>query len=136
MAFFGAPNDLDCPETNAIQAAQEMLTRLQLVNASLQSRSIEPIDIGIGLHAGEVIIGHVGSASRHEYTAIGDVVNTASRLEGLTKELKYPIICSAQVAKVVKYAYGLTDLGEHAVKGHSAVHVYGCNPAANIEGGL
>jgi len=136
MAFFGAPNDLDFPETNAIQAAQEMLTRLQLVNASLQSRGIEPIDIGIGLHAGDVIIGHVGSASRHEYTAIGDVVNTASRLEGLTKELKYPIICSAQVAKVVKYKHGLTDLGEHAVKGHSAVHVYGCNPAANIEGGL
>lgn len=128
MAFFGAPNDLDCPEINAIRAAQEMLARLKLVNSSLQSRGIEPITIGIGLHAGEVVIGHVGSATRHEYTAIGDVVNTASRLEGLTKELKYPIICSALVAKVVGYTHELTDLGDHAVKGHSAVHVYGCNP--------
>lgn len=133
MAFFGAPNHLDCPEANAINAAQEMLTRLKLINASMQSRGIEPIDIGIGLHAGEAVIGHVGSVSRHEYTAIGDVVNTASRLEGLTKELKYPIICSAEVAKVVEYSYGLTNLGDYAVKGRSAVHVYGCNSVANME---
>lgn len=130
MAFFGAPNPLDCPERNALSAAQEMLARLSHVNTNLQSRGIKPISIGIGLHAGEVIIGHVGSATRHEYTAIGDVVNTASRLEGLTKELQYPIICSASVAEAVEYTHGLTDLGDHAVKGHSAVHVYGWKTSA------
>lgn len=128
MAFFGAPLSLDCPERNAMNAAQEMLTRLQHVNEKLQVRGIEPIQIGIGLNAGEVVIGHVGSATRHEYTAIGDVVNTASRLEGLTKDLKYPVVCSASVAEAVHYADGLADLGDHAVKGHSAVHVYGWNP--------
>lgn len=127
MAFFGAPNALECPQRNALNAAQEMLARLSLLNANLESRSIEPLSIGIGLHAGEVIIGHVGSATRHEYTAIGDVVNTASRLEGLTKELQYPIICSANVAEAVEYAHGLIDLGVHPVKGHSAIHVYGWN---------
>lgn len=125
MAFFGAPNPLDCPERNALNAAQEMLVRLEHVNTNLQSRGLEPIAIGIGLHAGAVIIGHVGSTTRHEYTAIGDVVNTASRLEGLTKELQYPIICSAEIAKTVGYTHGLIDLGDHPVKGHSAVHVYG-----------
>lgn len=128
MAFFGAPQPMACAEKSALEAAQEMLVRLRRVNRQLEKKGIEPVRIGIGLHVGEVVVGHVGSRSRHEYTAIGDVVNTASRLEGLTKDLGYPVICSAAVAEVVGGAGGLTDLGAQALKGRSAMRVFGWNP--------
>lgn len=128
MCFFGAPQTLACPEKNALETAQEMLVRLGHYNRKLKDKGIEPVMIGIGIHVGEVIIGHVGSESRHEYTAIGDVVNTASRLEGITKTLGYPVICSQAVSAAVGYAGGLVDLGEQPIKGHTAIPVYGWNP--------
>lgn len=129
MAFFGAPQALECAERSALETAQDMLVNLQRFNERLASRGIPPFKIGIGLNSGTVVIGHVGSASRHEYTAVGDVVNTASRIEGLTKELGYPILCSRTVAEPVGFAGGLVDLGKHAIKGHTDVQVYGWKPA-------
>ncbi len=79
MAFFGAPGDRDNPARDAFEAAKEMLSRLESLNQRLKARGFDPVAIGIGLHSGEVVIGHVGAAARHEYTAIGDTVNTASR---------------------------------------------------------
>jgi class 3 adenylate cyclase/CHASE2 domain-containing sensor protein len=127
MAFFGAPQPLACPEKNALEAAQEMLLRLRMVNARLQEQGIEPIEIGIALHVGEVVIGHIGSETRHEYTIIGDAVSLTAKLEELTKTLGYPVVCSAVVAKAVEQAGGLDDAGEQPVKGR-ALHVYGWNP--------
>lgn len=128
MAFFGAPQSLECAERNALETAQDMLVNLQQLNEKLVTRGIAPIKIGIGLNSGAVVVGHVGSATRHEYTAIGDVVNTASRIEGLTKELQYPILCSSAVAKAVNFSGGLVDLGKHAIKGHTDIQVYGWKP--------
>jgi class 3 adenylate cyclase len=127
MAFFGAPQALVCPEKNALEAAQEMLLRLRLVNARLQEQGIAPIEIGIALHVGEVVIGHIGSGARHEYTIIGDAVSLTARLEELTKPLHYPVVCSAAVAKAVEQAGGLVDCGEQSVKG-GRVQVYGWKP--------
>ncbi len=126
MALFGVPQPLVCPERSAVQSAQEMLTALQGVNTRLQAAGLDPIRIGIGLHSGEAIVGHVGSESRHEYTAIGDVVNVASRLEGLTKELQCPVICSETVAGACGEA--LREIGEHSIRGHSALRLYGWMP--------
>ena len=128
MAIFGAPQKLDCAEKNALEAAQEMLVRLARLNQRLKARGVEEIRIGIGLASGAVVLGHVGSSVRHEYTAIGDVVNTASRLEALTKELGYPVICNALVADAVGAAGGLVDLGQRPVRGRSAERLYGWNP--------
>ena len=128
MAIFGAPQALACAEKNALEAAQEMLVRLARLNQHLAQRGLEEVRIGIGLASGEAVLGHVGSNTLHEYTAIGDVVNTASRLEGLTKELPYPIICNAAVAEAVGSAGGLVDLGTQPVRGHSAQRLYGWNP--------
>jgi adenylate cyclase len=127
MAFFGAPQVLECPEKNALEAAQEMLWRLRHVNARLQEKGIEPIEIGIALHVGEVVIGHIGSATRHEYTVIGDAVSLTAKLEDLTKTLNYPVVCTAAVAKAVENSGGLTDCGEQSVKGN-LLQVYGWNP--------
>jgi class 3 adenylate cyclase/CHASE2 domain-containing sensor protein len=127
MAFFGAPQALECPEQNALEAAQEMLLRLRLVNARLQEQGVAPIEIGIALHVGEVITGNIGSRVRHEYTVIGDAVSLTAKLEELTKTLGYPVVCSAAVAQAVERSGGLNDCGEQAVKG-MALHVYGWNP--------
>ncbi len=127
MAFFGAPQAMECPEKNALEAAQEMLLRLRHVNVRLQEQGMMPIEIGIALHVDGVVIGQIGTESRHEYTAVGDAVTLASRLEELTRTLGYPVVCSAAVAKAVENSGGLVDCGEQTVKG-VALQVYGWNP--------
>lgn len=130
MAFFGAPNPSAAPAADAFRAARTMLDKLRNLNEALAREGIAPVQIGIGLHAGEAIIGHVGSRERHEYTAIGDTVNIAARLEGLTKEAGFPIICTQSVAGALGPAAGLAALGERPVKGHSPVTVFGWRPTA------
>jgi class 3 adenylate cyclase len=128
MATFGVPQPLPAPERNALEAAQDMLVRLVRLNDELKAEGLEPLEIGIGIHAGEVLAGYVGSRRRRDFTVIGDPVNTASRLEGLSKTLGYPVICSHEIAAAVGFAGGLVDLGAQPVKGRSDVHVWGWNP--------
>ena len=128
LAFFGAPQSLPNCSKSALEAAQDMLVNLQAVNARLVAAGDAPLEMGIGLHMGEVVLGHVGGALHQEYTAIGDVVNVASRIEGMTKEVGYPIVCSAPVAEAVGKSGGLVSLGELPVRGHSAVGLYGWQP--------
>jgi adenylate cyclase len=125
MCFFGAPQPLERPAASAVACARDMLVRLERLNAGFQQRGVEPIAIGIGLHVGEVVVGHVGSDDRHEYTVIGDAVNTASRVEGLCKKLGYALVISKDVWGELAERENFTPLGEHAVKGRSSVEVYG-----------
>ena len=130
MAFFGAPEAHKNAAQDAFDCAGEMLARLDALNVQLAAEGIEPIRIGIGLHRGDVLVGHIGSETRHEYSAIGDAVNVASRLESLTKEVGYPIVCSHAVADTLASRDGLVELGEHAIKGHTPVAVFGYRPPA------
>ena len=125
MSFFGAPQPLARPAEAAVAAARDMLQRLKGLNARFTEHGIAKIDIGIGVHCGEAVIGHVGSDARHEYTVIGDAVNTASRIEGLTKALGYPLVISGDVWSELAAREHFTSLGSHAVKGRSSVDVYG-----------
>jgi len=129
MAFFGAPEALERPEQNALEAAQEMIERLGEVNAELAAKGEEPLKIGIGLHSGEIVVGYIGSKARRNYTAIGDAVNVASRLEGLTKTAGHTIICSKAVAQVLGFPQMLSSLGERPIAGHSPQEIFGWNPA-------
>ncbi len=81
MAIFGAPTASDEDALNAVKAAVTMQKRLTTLNAELRAEGFEQISVGIGLHTGEATIGYIGSDKRSEYTAIGDTVNLASRLE-------------------------------------------------------
>ncbi len=94
MAFWGAPIRIADHAHQALLAALEMDRRLVEVNALLQSKQLPTIDIGIGLHTGEAILGNIGSEHKLDYTVIGDSVNLASRLEGLTKRYGCRILIS------------------------------------------
>ncbi|MDR2906204.1 MAG: response regulator [Helicobacteraceae bacterium] len=97
MAIFGAPRPLKNAAANAIHAAINMLSTLPRVNTSPIDLGGAELDIGIGINYGECVVGNIGFASKQEYTAIGDEVNLASRLESLTKVYAHPILASESV---------------------------------------
>ncbi|MDP1613198.1 MAG: adenylate/guanylate cyclase domain-containing protein [Sulfuritalea sp.] len=111
MATFGLPQPLPAPQRNALEAAQDLLLRVDRLNAELAAEGIAPLKIGIGIHSGEVLAGDVGSRQRREFSVIGDAVGIASRLEAMTKEYPHPVICSGEVAAAVDFAGGMVDLG-------------------------
>lgn len=102
LAIFGAPKDLDNHALAAVKSAWEMQTALDRINAALQERGMSPIRVGIGLHSGSVVIGNVGGQDKIDYTAIGDVVNVASRVEQYTKVAHCPILVTAETYEKVK----------------------------------
>jgi len=81
MALFGAPTTTPEDASNALNAAVAMQRRILGINQELLAEGVSEIGVGIGLHTGEVTVGYIGSERRSEYTAIGDAVNTAARLE-------------------------------------------------------
>jgi adenylate cyclase len=81
MALFGAPTTTPEDAANALNAAVAMERRVLGINQELYAEGLPELGVGIGLHTGEVTVGYIGSERRSEYTAIGDTVNTASRLE-------------------------------------------------------
>lgn len=125
MAFFGAPAKMANPCEAAFGAAREVLAQIAVLSETFEARGEEPFAIGIGLACGNATVGHIGSSVRHAYTAIGDCVNVASRLEGLTAELGYPLVLARDVAERVSDDGRLVPLGAHTLKGHSPVEIYG-----------
>lgn len=85
MAIFGAPTATPEDAKNALKTAVTMQKRLATLNQELESENFSRINVGIGLHTGVATIGYIGSEQRSEYTAIGDTVNLASRLESTAK---------------------------------------------------
>ncbi len=105
MALFGAPTTTPQDGANAVNAAVAMQRRIISINQELREEGLPEIGVGIGLHTGEAIVGYVGSERRSEYTAIGDTVNTASRLESNSKGGE--ILVSDATAKVARGRYKL-----------------------------
>ena len=134
MAVFGVPQPLPNPCAAAVNATRAMLASLRNLNVELALKGELPLDIGIGLHAGEGVAGHIGAAARHEFTLIGDVTNVASRLEGVTKEVGYHLVCSRAVADHLADRADLVPLGARTIKGHSAVEIFGYDRIARVRG--
>jgi adenylate cyclase len=105
MALFGAPTVTPKDAANAVAAAVAMQRRMLSINDELREEGFPEIGIGIGLHTGEVTVGYIGSERRSEYTAIGDAVNTASRLESNAKAGE--ILVSEVTAKAAHSRYQL-----------------------------
>ena len=115
MAFWGAPLDDPQHARNAVRAALEMAEVLQRFKAEL-GRQDADFDVGIGIHSGPAVVGLIGSDQRREYTAIGDTVNLASRIEGLTKGVAR-ILVSEQTMALCGASFSFTPYGAFEVKG-------------------
>ncbi|HSL54837.1 MAG TPA: adenylate/guanylate cyclase domain-containing protein [Pyrinomonadaceae bacterium] len=105
MALFGAPTATPDDASNALNAAVAMQRRLLGINRELRDEGFPEIGVGMGLHTGEVIVGYIGSDRRSEYTAIGDTVNTSSRLEANARGGE--ILISDATAKAAHSRYKL-----------------------------
>jgi adenylate cyclase len=95
MAIFNAPIDLDHHEDMAIEAALEIMQDMKQANIG--------VDIGIGINSGEACVGNMGSDTRFDYSAIGDAVNTAARLESATKDVGVDLIIGHNTKKYCSF---------------------------------
>ena len=122
MAVFGAPIEQEDHADRALTAAREILDeRLPRFNEWFRARGFgEGFRIGIGINSGPFLAGNVGSERRLEYTAMGDTVNTASRLEALTKASGHSLfVAESTVEALTRSADGVVFVGEQEVRGRS-----------------
>ena len=126
MAFWGAPLDDQRHAQHAVAAALEMAEVLQRFKQELAEEDAD-FDVGIGIHSGAAVVGLIGSDQRREYTAIGDTVNLASRIEGLTRGLSR-ILVSRETMALCGEEFTFTAFGAHLVKGREqAVELFAPN---------
>jgi adenylate cyclase len=114
MALFGAPTATPYDARNAVNAAVAMQRRLLTLNPELVEQGYSQIAVGIGLHTGEATVGYIGSEQRSEYTAIGDAVNLASRLE--SNSLGGQILISSECAQAAGEIFPLVRRDPITVK--------------------
>ena len=107
MAIFNAPLDLDNHEHIALDCALDIQRNMKELNIELKERKLPEVAIGIGVNSGDAVIGNMGSEGRFDYTAIGDAVNTAARLESGTKEAGEDVLIGDTTAKNTKYSLRL-----------------------------
>lgn len=117
MAFWGAPLKRETQAVDAARAALKMVDALELFNKEARENGELEIDIGIGLNAGKVIAGNMGSERRFDYTVMGDTVNLASRLEGQTKTYGVHILAAETVATRLPPEFMLREVDRIKVKG-------------------
>jgi adenylate cyclase len=117
MAIWGAPLDDAKNAEHAIQCALEMADTLETFRKDLADPNAD-FDVGIGIHSGPAVVGLIGSEQRREYTAIGDTVNLASRIEGLTKSVAR-ILVSEDTMRLCPDAFDFVPRGLYKVKGRT-----------------
>jgi adenylate cyclase len=132
MVEFGAPLEDPLQEKHAIDTAIEMQHVLQQLCDGWKREGKPQIDIGIGIHTGHAVVGNIGSEKRMEYTAIGDTVNVAARLEQATKIVKMPILVSETTFLAAKDHFKYQNLGPMLLPGRTVeIVVYAIQPLEN-----
>jgi adenylate cyclase len=116
MVIFGAPGDDPYQEEHALKTALEMQQELRGLAERWKSHGVE-IRSGVGINSGPAVVGNIGSSRRMDYTAIGDTVNLASRLESATKELGVGILVSEYTYMAARGTYRFREMGSIHVKG-------------------
>lgn len=119
MALWGVPIFQEDHARKAVRAAWKMLIKLKKMQQDWKNLGVKPLDIGIGINTGTMIVGNIGSEKQMDYTAIGDNVNIGARLEALTRKYKTYLIISESTYEKVKDIVEVTKLGSVAVKGKS-----------------
>jgi adenylate cyclase len=118
MVIFGAPEDDPHQEEHALQTAIEMQRELRVLAKKWEAEGIK-LRIGVGINSGPAVVGNIGSPVRMEYTAIGDTVNLASRLESATKECGAEILISEYTYNGVRGSFQFEQIGPVQVRGRS-----------------
>jgi adenylate cyclase len=117
MAFWNAPLPTPDHARQACEAALAMFKELELLNSFWLQRGLPTLRIGIGIHCGLARVGNMGSKQRFEYTVIGDSVNLASRLEGLTKFYNAEILVSSTICDALHKDYLFRQVDTVRVQG-------------------
>lgn len=136
LAVFGltlaGQESADAGARGAVECTRAMVAALDALNRRRATRGLEPLGMGIGVNTGPVVAGNIGAPGRRlEFTVIGDAVNTAARLEGLTKETAHPALISLATVERLGSLDGLTTLPPVAVRGRTErVEVFALQPAA------
>jgi len=117
MALFGAPEPNPWQEMDAVRAAVAMREAVKRYNVELAAKDCEPIAVAIGIHRGECVAGVIGSNELVEYTVIGDTVNTAARIESLTRVHGVDILISEPVRAKLDDRFEVAEQALHHVKG-------------------
>ena len=129
MALFGAIDDGRAHPQDAVRAGIQMLDRLVDLNKTLESSGRQPLFIGIGIHTGPALVGSIGCEQRLEFTAIGETVNLASRIEPLTKRLGVPMLVTETVYQNLTDRSGLIAQAVQEVRGvEEMVKTYAIDP--------
>jgi adenylate cyclase len=119
MALFGSLDDAPDHACRAVRTALRMKTHLESLNAERVKAGKPEIRIGIGIHTDVVVVGSIGSRHRLEYTAVGDGVNTASRLEGLNKQFGTTILISGNTHQATCQEFDCRSMPDAVLKGKS-----------------
>ncbi len=119
MVIFGAPLDDPYQEEHAVSAACEMQKELRSLCAKWEAEGRARLKMGVGINSGAAVVGNIGTAEHMEYTAIGDAVNLAARLESATKELGVEIIVSEHTYSAVRSLFRWKPAGEITLRGRS-----------------
>lgn len=123
MAIFNAPDDLDDYIFNAVCAADDIMKGFIPIRNNFREKFNRDINLGIGINSGDAIVGNIGCYGRYDYTAIGDTVNTASRLESNAKPGQ--ILISSSVFDNLQGRIDVSHIGALSLKGKSsAVEAY------------
>ncbi|MGH2378040.1 MAG: adenylate/guanylate cyclase domain-containing protein [Candidatus Limnocylindria bacterium] len=117
MAIFGAMGDPTDGARAAARAAARIRADLAALNTERAARGEPVVGHGVGIHSGPVVLGAVGLPERSDYTAVGDTVNTAARMEGLTKRLGVDVVLSGETARLLDGVVPLRSCGEFEVSG-------------------
>ncbi len=134
MAFWGAPVRDEQHALQAVRAALRMLQAVRDVNTRLIALDVAPISIGIGINTGEAVLGNIGSEKKLAYTAIGDNVNLAARLEGLTKIYACPALITENTWTQVRAEFPCRLIDSVRVKGKThAIRIYAPLPFADAD---
>jgi len=117
MAIFGAPKSHEDDALRAVNAGLDMVQLAQSLSPNWSKLIGSPLKIGVGINTGDAVVGSIGSEIRSDFTAIGDTVNLASRLEALTKEMGVPMLISEFTASEIRDAMPLKPLRQVKVTG-------------------
>jgi adenylate cyclase len=119
MALFGAPVPHADDPYNAVTCAQRMVARNREYNKGRVEKGLRPLVLGVGIHTGEAVVGTIGAPEKMEYTAIGDAVNVASRIEGENKTFHTQALFSEATYQLVRDRLQAERMGEAKLKGVS-----------------